>query len=109
MTIIPTAQRSATPARELEVSVVVVSFNTCALLRECLESIRTECADIPHEVFVVDNVSTDGSVEMVEVEFPEVVLIRSDKNLGFGVANNVALEQARGRYLVLLNSDQAHG
>jgi GT2 family glycosyltransferase len=88
-----------------EISVVIVSFNTCALLRECLASVRAECASLPHEVFVVDNVSTDGSVEMVQQEFPEVILIRSDRNLGFGVANNVALRRARGRYFILLNSD----
>jgi GT2 family glycosyltransferase len=67
--------------------------------------VRAECEGLPHEVFVVDNVSTDGSVEMVEQEFPETILIRSDRNLGFGVANNVALGRARGRYFILLNSD----
>ena len=88
-----------------EVSIIVISFNTRELLHECLSTCVAECADIPAEILVVDNVSTDGSIEMVEREFPQVILIKSEVNLGFGVANNVALERARGRYFVLLNSD----
>ena len=64
-----------------------------------------ETRDLRAEIFVVDNGSTDGSIEMVEQTFPQVKLTKSRSNLGFGVANNVALEQARGRYFVLLNSD----
>ncbi len=108
MNVSPSDSRGSVEAggvRPVEISVVIVSFNTCALLRECLASVRAECEGLPHEVFVVDNVSTDGSVEMVEQEFPETILIRSDRNLGFGVANNVALGRARGRYFILLNSD----
>jgi GT2 family glycosyltransferase len=87
------------------VSVVIVSFNTKNLLRECLESLQTETAGIPSEVFVVDNLSLDGSADLVELEFPQVRLIRSDRNLGFAAANNRAFELATGQYVVLLNSD----
>jgi GT2 family glycosyltransferase len=95
------------------VSAIVISFNTCKLLRECLQSLQDECAELPDgvtaEVWVVDNASTDGSDEMVEREFADartpVRLIRSKVNLGFGGANNLAMEQAQGRYIVLLNSD----
>lgn len=95
------------------VSVIVVSFNTRDLLRECLTSLREECARLPEgvsaEILVVDNGSRDGSADMVAAEFSgsgvPVRLIRSDVNLGFGVANNCAIELAQGRYLVLLNSD----
>jgi GT2 family glycosyltransferase len=95
------------------VSVIVVSFNTSDLLRQCLESILTECKSLPEgltaEVLVVDNCSTDGSPEMVERDFTAlnapVRLLRSEVNLGFAAANNLAMEAARGRYLVLLNSD----
>jgi GT2 family glycosyltransferase len=95
------------------VSVIVVSFNTRDLLRECLTSLREECARLPEglsaEILVVDNASRDGSADMVAAEFSgpgtPVRLIRSDVNLGFGVANNRAIETANGRYLVLLNSD----
>jgi GT2 family glycosyltransferase len=89
----------------IEASIVIISFNTRDLLRESLTSCAAECIDIPAEIFVVDNGSTDGSVEMVEAEFPQVILIQSQVNLGFGVANNLALQKARGRYFVLLNSD----
>jgi hypothetical protein len=95
------------------VSVIVVSFNTSGLLRQCLQSILTECESLPNglsaEVLVVDNCSTDGSPEMVEREFTAlntpVRLLRSEVNLGFAAANNLAIEAALGRYLVLLNSD----
>ena len=88
-----------------DVSIVVVSFNTRDLLRECLKSLERECAGLRCEVFVVDNNSRDGSADMVEQEFPAVKLTRSTVNLGFAAANNRALPLARGRYIVLLNSD----
>lgn len=92
------------------VSVLVVSFNTRDLLRECLTSLLAECAHLPAgtaaEVLVVDNASCDGSAAMVAREFSDSVrLLCSDVNLGFGAANNAAMEAAQGRYLVLLNSD----
>jgi GT2 family glycosyltransferase len=95
--------QNQTPVCDL--SVVIVSFNTRDVLRECLQSIQREKEDFDIEVFVVDNRSQDGSVAMVESDFPAVHLIRSAVNLGFGEANNVALELARGRYIILLNSD----
>lgn len=88
-----------------DVSVVIVSFNTCGLLRECLQSLSRETRGLSAEVLVVDNASHDESAEMVAREFPDVRLIRSDTNLGFAAANNRAFEVARGRYVVLLNSD----
>ena len=99
--------RSAYPCA---VSVIVVSFNTRDLLRECLTSLLAECASLPDgsaaEVLVIDNASSDGSAEMVAREFADSVrLLRSEVNLGFGVANNIAMEAAQGRHLVLLNSD----
>lgn len=95
------------------ISAIVISFNTRDLLRECLQSLVEECSNLPvemrAEILVVDNASHDGSAEMVEAEFGggtvPVRVIRSALNLGFGGANNLALEQAAGRYIVLLNSD----
>jgi hypothetical protein len=94
-------------------SIAVVSFNTRDLLRDCLHALLAECARLPGassaEILVVDNGSRDGSAEMVAREFSAtatpVRLIASAVNLGFGVANNRAIEQARGRYIVLVNSD----
>jgi len=88
-----------------DVSLIIVSFNTREVLRESLQSVVREQGSLRLEIFVVDNNSHDGSVEMVQAEFPHVRVLRSDVNLGFGAANNVALELAQGRYVVLLNSD----
>lgn len=88
-----------------DVSVVIISFNTCGLLRECLHSLSGETRNLSVEVLVVDNASHDGSAEMVAGEFPAVRLIRSEVNLGFAAANNRAFAVARGRHVVLLNSD----
>ena len=96
----------------LAAAVVIVSFNTCAMLHDCLQSVYEEIGQMAGaavEVHVVDNASQDGSPEMVEREFPAVRLTRSAVNLGFGAANNVALrtilEEGRARYAILLNSD----
>ena len=92
-----------------KISVIIVSFNTRDLLRECIESLLREAGGVSHEIIVVDNASHDGSMEMVAAEFPDVRLIRNDHNLGFAGANNRAFEIARGAYLVLLNSDAFPG
>jgi GT2 family glycosyltransferase len=88
-----------------DVSIVIVSLNTRDVLRECLESVRRKSVSLRVQTIVVDNNSRDGSQEMVEREFPEVLLIRSQANLGFGGANNLGFQSAQGRYIVLLNSD----
>lgn len=87
------------------VSVIIVSWNARAYLRDCLNSIRCTGTSCVREVIVVDNASIDGSPEMVEERFPEVVLIRSAENLGFARANNLAFERATGSILALVNSD----
>ena len=88
-----------------DLSVSVVSYRTPALLRQCLSALQRERARTDLDVTVVDNASGDGSPEMVAAEFPWVCLIRNARNLGFGAAHNQALRLARGRYLVVLNSD----
>jgi GT2 family glycosyltransferase len=97
-----TAEDSTYP---FDVSLIIVSFNTREVLRESLQSVERERNGFLLEIFVVDNNSQDGSVEMVETEFPQVRVLRSEINLGFGAANNLALELAQGRFIVLLNSD----
>jgi GT2 family glycosyltransferase len=90
------------------VSIVIVSLNTRDILRKCLHTVQRELDAAPHiqaEIFVVDNNSSDGSPAMLREEFPQVELIVSAINLGFAGANNVAMRIARGRYIVLLNSD----
>jgi GT2 family glycosyltransferase len=87
-----------------DASIVIVSFNTRELLRECLIELYRQ-QDVSFETLVVDNASRDGSADMVDAEFPMVRLIRETVNLGFAAANNVAFPLACGRYVVLLNSD----
>ena len=84
---------------------IVVSFNTRDLLRECLSTLQREARGLSYETIVVDNASRDGSADMVATEFPEMRIIRSKINLGFAAANNLAFKVVRGRYVVLLNSD----
>lgn len=88
-----------------DVSVVVASFNTRDLLRQCLESLALPHGDLQLETVVVDNNSRDGSPEMVAREFPRVTLLRNEENEGFARANNRALTECHGRYVLLLNSD----
>jgi GT2 family glycosyltransferase len=88
-----------------DVSIVIVSCNTREVLRECLETVDRERGSVSVEVIVVDNASRDGSADMVAASWPSAVLVRSDINLGFAAANNLAFARATGRYVVLLNSD----
>jgi GT2 family glycosyltransferase len=89
----------------IDVSIVIVSFNTRDVTRQCLEFVRQHAAAVRHEVLVVDNASGDGSADMVAAEFPRAQLIRSPENKGFAGGNNPAMKIARGRYILLLNSD----
>lgn len=88
----------------LNVSFVVVSYNTSHYLHECLTSIH-RFMPVGSEVIVVDNASTDGSVAMVKNLFPKVKLIEWKTNLGFGAANNLGVAQASNPYVMLFNSD----
>jgi GT2 family glycosyltransferase len=94
----------------IDVSIVIVNWNTREILRDCLTSLYANKAGVRAEVFVVDNASSDGSADMVAQYFPEVLLIRNDVNAGFAAANNIAIRRARGRHVLLLNSDTlVHG
>ncbi len=86
-------------------SVLIVNWNTRDYLRACLSSLETACAELQHEIIVVDNNSHDGSAEMVSTQFPRVVLIASQINLGFAAGNNLAYEKSRGQWIWLLNPD----
>ncbi len=89
----------------MDVSIIIVNYNTCDLLRNCLESIYQHTTGVYFEVIVSDNGSTDGSVEMLKKDFSQVVLIENNANLGFGAANNRGLAVAKGKYIFYLNSD----
>ncbi len=87
------------------VSVIIVNWNARDFLLQCLASLTPEVCRYSMEIIVVDNDSSDGSPEAVEVRFPHVRLIRSGANLGFARGNNLGIAQSRGRYLALINSD----
>lgn len=89
----------------MDLSVVIVNWNTCNLLRGCLRSIFQQTHDVSFEIIVIDNASIDGSAEMVQDEFPSVLLIKNSINHGFAKANNQGIHRSGGRYLLLLNPD----
>lgn len=89
----------------MQVSVIIVNYNTRQLLCNCLRSIQERTTYIEYEVIIVDNASTDDSYEIVTRDFPWVRWIQSEENLGFGRANNLGMSVAKGKYFFLLNSD----
>lgn len=89
----------------IDISIIIVNWNTKDFLMECLNSLE-ECSSVyKKEVIVVDNGSSDGSLEAVRVTFPEAQVIQNNANLGFAKANNIGIAKSRGRYVCLVNSD----
>jgi len=88
-----------------QLSIIILSFNTKDLLRDCLNSLEKVRDEISFEVIVADNGSVDGSLEMVKRQFPWVVPLDNKDNLGFAKGNNAARRIAKGKYILFLNSD----
>jgi GT2 family glycosyltransferase len=93
------------PSSSVDISVVIVGWNAKHYLELCLDSLAKAPPRRTLEVFVVDNASTDDSVQMIEAKFPWIKLIKSTENLGFSKGNNVAIRQCQGRYIALVNPD----
>jgi len=90
----------------IDLSIVILSFNTRELLRECVASIKkTTPKDLSYEIIVVDNASSDGSAEMVSDTFKDVKLIANKENVGYTKGNNRGVKEASGRYILFLNAD----
>lgn len=89
----------------MDVSVIIVNYNTKKLLLQCLNSLFDKTMGVKFEVIVVDNFSTDDSVEAVSQLYPNIYLVRSSINLGFGNANNLGYKYSSGKYVFLLNPD----
>jgi N-acetylglucosaminyl-diphospho-decaprenol L-rhamnosyltransferase len=87
------------------VSVIIVSYNTIGLLHECIAALEISASGIPFQFIIVDNASTDGSAALIKKDFPYCHLIENTVNVGFGRANNQALQFVQGRYVLLLNTD----
>jgi len=89
----------------MDFSIIIVNYNTKELLKNCLRSVFQKMKDIDFEVWVVDNASTDDSLEMVRKEFPKIKIIANKENIGFARANNQAIKEVAGKYVLLLNPD----
>jgi GT2 family glycosyltransferase len=90
---------------EPSLDIVIVAYRSRGLLRDCLTSIREHPAGVPTSVYVVDNDSRDGTVELVRHDFPDVQVEAADANLGFSRANNLAIQSGNSRYVLVLNPD----
>lgn len=90
---------------ELDVSIIIVNYNTRQLTLDCLASVYASHTSYQYEIIVIDNASHDGSVEAIRTAYPQVRIIANRDNTGFAVANNQGMKVARGRYILLLNSD----
>lgn len=89
----------------MDVSIIIVNYNTKELLKQTIQSVMDTTKNIEYEIIVSDNNSKDGSQSMIKESFSKVMLIENKDNLGFPRGNNVAIKKAKGRYILLLNSD----
>lgn len=89
----------------MDVSIIFVNYKTKDLTINAIKSVFEKTQGIDFEIFVVDNNSQDGSIEAIEKEFPNINIIKSPVNAGFGAANNIAIKQAKGKYILCLNTD----
>lgn len=91
----------------MDLSIIIPSFNTKDLLDRCLHSINEslKSSSLTYEVIVVDNASTDGSVQLLNTKYPRIIKILNKVNIGYGKANNQGIQKSKGRFILLLNSD----
>ncbi len=89
----------------MDVSIIIINYNTFQLTCNCIESVYKHTKDISFEIILVDNASTEKDPEEFKKFFPEIKLVKSDKNLGFAKGNNLGISVATGEYILLLNSD----
>lgn len=89
----------------MDLSIIIVNYNVKEFLQNLIHSIEKASSNLTKEIFIIDNASDDGSVEFIREKFPQVKLIANQKNLGFGKANNLGLNEASGKYLLMINPD----
>jgi GT2 family glycosyltransferase len=89
----------------MDLSIIIVTWNSEKYIRNCLDSILLSSGDFKYEIILVDNASTDQTVRSVEELYPQVKLIQNRRNIGYAKANNQGMEEAQGEYLLLLNPD----
>lgn len=89
----------------MQLSVIILNYNVCYFLEQCLLSVQAALSVIDGEIIVVDNNSTDDSCQMIKNRFPEITLIENKENSGFPKGNNIGVRQAKGKYICILNPD----
>lgn len=89
----------------MQLSVIILNYNVRYFLEQCVRSVQKALENIDAEIIVVDNNSTDDSCLMMKQLFPQITLIENKENLGFPKGNNIAVEQAKGEYICILNPD----
>lgn len=89
----------------MDVSIIIVNYNTKVLLSECINSVFEKTSQLVYEIIVVDNASADDPTEFMQHEFPQVKFVRNAENIGFGRANNLGAMHAKGEFLFFLNTD----
>lgn len=91
----------------MELSIILLNYRQCGLVKQCLRGIAQAKIDLPYEVMVVDNDSRDGCASLIRSQFPDVTVLESPANLGFSGGNNLGFNHARGRFVLILNYDVA--
>jgi GT2 family glycosyltransferase len=89
----------------MDISIIIVNWNTKALLQKCLDSVYSTMNDLAFEIIVIDNASTDDSIALLEERYPQIIKICNQINRGFGGANNQGFSVMKGKYALLLNTD----
>lgn len=89
----------------VELSIIIVNYNTFDLTLQCIASVVKETNEIDYEIIVVDNASTEKPIDEIKNSYPSIQLIKNSINVGFGIANNMGMQAAKGNYVLLLNSD----
>jgi GT2 family glycosyltransferase len=89
----------------MDLSIILVNWNSVAYLRECIASIYRYTSGLSFEVIVVDNASPEGGIDVLQEEFPQITILKSDTNIGFAAANNLGFSHSSGNHVLLLNPD----
>lgn len=89
----------------MDVSIIFVNYNTCRLTINAIRSVYLYTKMLKFEIIIIDNNSIDDSVKTIKEKYPEIIIIKNRKNIGFGQANNKGIEIAKGKYCLLLNTD----
>jgi GT2 family glycosyltransferase len=89
----------------MDLSVIIVTYNSSAFIKACLHSLMEQLKKIDYEMILIDNASSDETCRVIQQGFPDVTLIHSPSNIGFASANNLGFQRAKGKYVLLINPD----